>query len=112
MNYGPLLSSTGHAWKVRAAMIGIVFAIAIYAFPFFHTFASNRSALCAVLAVCILLIRVAIAFLTARCPACGSRWLWRAANQPRGRLLQWLRTQEICPDCGSSGNGSPRMPSS
>ncbi len=35
-----------------------------------------------------------------RCPHCGDRWFWRAANrqQPRG-WLKWLADQPHCPAC-------------
>ena len=49
-------------------------------------------------------IGLVIAFFTIRCPACGSRWMTRAAKQHTSQWLRWLLALQKCPDCGSNGH--------
>ena len=100
VRYGPLLEQTHQVWKLRAMMIGVGIAVVFEAAPFFYTLTVGQTALCAGLGAFAAFIGLVIPFAGLRCPACGSRWMWRAARAPGANWLRWLRTQQVCPDCG------------
>ena len=104
VSYGPLLDRTHQSWKLRLSNLGVLLATGIIVVPFFFYDAASRAVgIYSGLGALIAAISLFISFGTIRCPTCGSRWLLRAAKQPAGRWLQWLRAQQVCPSCGTGG---------
>jgi hypothetical protein len=100
VHWGSLVEQTHQAWKLRAMMIGSAIAILFEAAPFFYRFSEAQATLCAGLGALSAFVAFAIPFGWLRCPACRSPWMWRAAKAPRANWLRWLRSQQVCPDCG------------
>jgi hypothetical protein len=100
MHWGPLLEQSHQVWKLHASVIGGCIAAAFIAAPHFLTLSEGQALLCIGLGTFAAFIGCAIMFVGLRCPACGSRWMWRAAKQPQAGWLLWLREQRVCPACG------------
>jgi hypothetical protein len=109
VSYGPLLDRTHQAWKPRAANAGIVVGILIQFVPrwLFQGLSDRQTLIYTGVSCAVIAVSLFISFGTIRCRACGARWMWRAAQQPAGRWLSWLRAQQACPTCGGTGELGP-----
>jgi predicted RNA-binding Zn-ribbon protein involved in translation (DUF1610 family) len=106
VSYGPLLDRTHQGWKLHAANVGVAVAIIIHVVPrwFLHGVTGKEIGIYSGVSALVAAISLVVFFGTIRCPSCGANWMWRAAKQGAWRWLEWLRAQEVCPNCGSSGN--------
>jgi hypothetical protein len=106
ISYGPLIDRTHQAWKLHAVNIGVLLAIVIHVVArwFLPGITGRELALFSLASAVIAAGSLIVFFGTVRCPACGANWVWRATRERAGRWLEWLRDQQVCPVCGSSGN--------
>ena len=114
VSYGPLLDRTHQGWKQRAsnfgALLGTLIMVAtLWRFHYLsHGGVIDRSGVIYLGISCVIIAAsLYISFGTIRCPVCGNRWIWRAARQRSPPWLTWLRAQQTCPACGSSGELLP-----
>lgn len=106
ISYGPLIDRTHQAWKLHAVNIGVFSAIVIHVVArwFLHGITGRQLAILSGASAVIAAASLLIFFAAVRCPVCGANWVWRATRERAGRWLEWLREQQVCPVCGSSGN--------
>jgi hypothetical protein len=101
--WGPLISRTHQGWKMRVMVIGTPISVLFIAMPLFAgTYTPRETLTCSAIASLVAFVSILVPFAAVRCPSCGSRWMWRAAKQPGGKWLTWLRAQHLCPDCKKS----------
>lgn len=87
---------------MRVMMIGTPVAGLFIAMPLLaSTYTPRETAICNVIAASVAFVSLIVPFAAVRCPACGCRWVWRAA-QSKVNFLTWLRAQHLCPDCKKS----------
>jgi predicted RNA-binding Zn-ribbon protein involved in translation (DUF1610 family) len=100
-----LIYRTKQTWKLHAMTIGCVIAIVcLFVIPWLLNDSSEHVELTYwILGTVAPAAGLSVAFFTIRCPACGARWMTRAAKQHSSKWLQWLSTLQECPDCGAKG---------
>lgn len=106
INYGPLIDRTHQGWKLHAVNLGVLLAIVVHVMArwFIHGITGRELAILSGASAVIAAGSLFIFFGTVRCPVCDANWVWRATKERAGRWLEWLREQQVCPVCGSSGN--------
>lgn len=106
ISYGPLIDRTHQAWKLHAVNIGVLLAIVVHVLArwFLRGITGRELAILSGASAVIAAASLVIFFGTVRCPVCGANWVWRATRERSIRWLEWLREQQVCPVCGSSGN--------
>jgi hypothetical protein len=89
-----LLSATGQSWKVIA---GIPFLLGGFVLTWWGFARAPASPLIILAGLNLLLGTIAAVWLSIKCPACGCRWMWKAAGElPASQsALAWRE----CPEC-------------
>jgi hypothetical protein len=109
ISYGPLIDRTQQAWKLHAVNVGVLLAIVVHLLArwVLPGITGRELALLSGISAVIAAVSLFIFFGTVRCPACGANWVWLATKERAARWLEWLREQQVCPVCGSSGKLRP-----
>jgi len=96
--WGPLISRSHQGWKMRVLMIGTWISALFIAMPFLDgTYTPKETLICNSIGAVMAFVGIVVPFASVRCPACGSRWVLRAATQSDASWLTWLRAQHLCP---------------
>jgi predicted RNA-binding Zn-ribbon protein involved in translation (DUF1610 family) len=105
MHRGSLLYRTNQQWKLYAMTVGcLISCVCLFGVPWLlNDFSDQAKLVYTILGTVAAVVGLAIAFFGIRCPACGSRWMTRAAKQHSSKWLHWLSMLQECPDCGANG---------
>jgi hypothetical protein len=85
-----VIAKTGQIWKFIVALLALVAGSVVPIFPAVGLSWTAGT----VMAIAGYVFGVALI----RCPACGSRWFWKALMDPE--IYKAVFVNPVCPDCG------------
>ena len=100
-----IIYRTKQSWKLHASLALILVAAVAETLATLRSMAGTVSsrdvALICGLGALLALGGLFLYFGSIRCPACGARWMWRAATSSKPGSIGKVLTAVACPDCGA-----------